>query len=98
MKPKDFTSQEKTIATVLSEIGCRYAQQVSIGQYVVDFYLEQDGKIVIEADSVYGHYKEADAQRDQDLQEMGVNVIIHIKDITKESIKQKLREHFYAWN
>ena len=53
MRPKSFTPQENLIAKVLDETGLRYARQVPIGNYTVDFLItEMD--VIIEADGPFG--------------------------------------------
>ena len=70
MRPKSFTPQENLIAKVLDETGLRYARQVPIGNYTVDFLITEMN-VIIEADGPIGHLAKRDAKRDADLIEMG---------------------------
>ena len=91
---KDFTPQENLVAQALDDFGIRYAQQVEIGKYTVDFILEDD--IILEADGYFGHYRENDRKRDKELLELEsqrYNRIIHIKSRTKEDIKEEIRKN-----
>ena len=88
--PKDYTKQEQLIAEELSELGLRYDQQVEVYPYTIDFFVPELG-LVIEADGVYGHFKKRDIQRDADLMRIfGIESILHIKDSTKEGVKDTL--------
>jgi len=90
MPPKDFTQQEQQVANILDFLGIRYAQQVEIGKYIVDFLVEDS--IVLEADGFYGHYRAADKIRDMDLLQEGFAEVIHIKGSAKEKIKQEIMD------
>ena len=88
--PKDFTSQENIIAECLSQFGMRYAQQYEISPYTVDFYISDIGTI-IEADGKYGHLQKRDRKRDSYLlNQRVVEYIMHIKEYTKEKIKEQI--------
>ena len=66
----------------------RFAQQVQIGTYYVDFLIENN--IILEADGVTGHYRKADAIRDSNLMELGNGNylgVIHIKSQEKDDVK-----------
>lgn len=89
---KDFTEQEKVIAAILSEFGIRYHQQYIIEVYTVDFFVPELNNLVIEADGKWGHLRKHDRERDNDLLESGVSQVIHIKEQTKERIKQEFLE------
>ena len=90
MLPRDYTPQENLIADVLSELGLRYDQQVPVNQYMLDFFVPEIG-LVIEADGVYGHLRKRDAYRDSEIMRIfGIENILHIKDTTKEGIKDTL--------
>lgn len=90
MLPRDYTKQEQLIAEELSEFGLRYEQQVDIYPYTVDFFVSEIG-LIIEADGVYGHLRKRDTKRDADLMKIfGVKNILHIKDNTKEGVKDTL--------
>ena len=78
------------VGKCLDEIGLRYHEQKQIGNYYVDFLVEDT--IVVEADGVFGHYKKADQDRDEALLELGVEQIFHIKGQTKKEIYQELQE------
>ena len=91
----DFTPQENLIGQCLDTLGIRYAQQVKIGKYTVDFVVE--GDIILEADGTFGHYREKDRQRDEELLELEnqcYNRVIHIKKQTKEGIRTEIVEYF----
>ena len=88
--PKDYTDQEQLIAEELSELGLRYDQQVPIQSYAVDFFVPELG-LVIEADGVYGHLRKRDTYRDSELMRIyGISDILHIKESTKEGVKDTL--------
>ena len=88
MRPKSFTPQENLIAKVLDETGLRYARQVPIGNYTVDFLItEMD--VIIEADGPFGHFAKRDALRDEYLKEAGYE-IVHVKEKTYKDIKAKI--------
>ncbi len=88
--PKDYTDQEQLIAEELSELGLRYDQQVPIQSYTVDFFVPELG-LVIEADGVYGHLRKRDTYRDSELMRIyGISDILHIKESTKEGVKDTL--------
>ena len=88
--PRDYTSQENIIADCLSVFGLRYDQQVEFCQYTADFYIPEI-RMIIEADGKYGHLKKRDVTRDLHLNEHDeVDYILHIKDQTKEKIKETL--------
>lgn len=88
MLPRDFTDQEKLVAQCLSDLGLRYAQQVEIGTYTVDFLIEES--IILEADGVHGHLRKSDRKRDDILTSDGRYTIIHIKGQTKVNIKDEI--------
>ena len=88
--PKDYTVQETLIAECLSEFGLRYSQQHEFFPYTADFFIPDIG-MVIEADGVYGHLKKRDVKRDLFLAKHDdVEYLLHIKDSTKETIKETL--------
>ena len=87
MIPKDFTTQEQLVAQCLDELGLRYAQQVEIDRYTVDFLVEDD--IVVEADGYYGHSRKSDNKRNAILLEYKER-IVHITSQTKEQIKLEI--------
>ena len=90
LKPRDYTVQENIIATCLSELGMRYTQQYPILKYLADFWVPEL-KLVIEADGVYGHLKKRDEYRDsQLLNKTPIEKVVHIKENTKNKIKEKL--------
>lgn len=89
MPQKSFTHQENLIAKVLEETGLRFARQVPIGKYTVDFLItEMD--VIIEADGPFGHFSKRDAKRDQELIDMGFEEVWHIKEKTLKDIKERL--------
>jgi very-short-patch-repair endonuclease len=88
---RDFTHQENVVAQCLDDWGLRYVEQFQIGNYTVDFLVEDE--IVIEADGPFGHLKKADSERDKEIlanREVFVSRVIHIKERTKNAIKQEL--------
>jgi very-short-patch-repair endonuclease len=88
--PKDYTRQENLIADCLDDLGLRYEQQYAFFPYTVDFYIPEI-ELVIEADGKYGHFRKRDGNRDFALSnEHGVSYILHIRDFTKERIKEML--------
>ena len=88
--PRDYTKQENIIADCLTEFGLRYDQQYEFFPYTVDFYISEL-KLVIEADGKYGHLKKRDVKRDVYLgRNDSVMNIFHIRDFTKERIKETL--------
>lgn len=90
LPPKDNTPQEKIIEKILDEFGLRYDAQHFLVQYIVDFWIPEIN-MIIEADGIYGHYKKRDVKRDMDLMALPmVEHILHIKEITYESIKETL--------
>ena len=90
LPPKDYTKQEQLIAAELSRLGLRYDQQVEVHPYTVDFFIPELG-MIIEADGIYGHLQKRDTQRDANLlRTYGIDNILHIKDITKEGVKNTL--------
>jgi len=92
--PKSGTKQEKKISDILKEFGLRFQEQVTIGNYWVDFLI-QDVPYVVEADGFYGHFKKADSIRDEKLKEFGIKKIIHIKTNKIDEIRKiLLREVF----
>ena len=89
VRRKSFTPQENLIAKVLDETGLRYARQVPIGNYTVDFLItEMD--VIIEADGPFGHLAKRDAKRDADLIEMGFEEVWHLEEKTYKDIKDRL--------
>ena len=90
LPPKDYTKQEQLIAAELSRLGLRYDQQVEVHPYTVDFFIPELG-MIIEADGIYGHLQKRDTQRDANLlRTYGIDNILHIKDNTKEGVKNTL--------
>jgi len=90
LRPKDYTKQEQLIAAELSRLGLRYDQQVEMYPYTADFFVPELG-LIIEADGVYGHLRKRDAYRDSEIMRIfGIENILHIKDTTKEGIKDTL--------
>tara|TARA_R100000008_G_C3561263_1_gene156314 strand:+ start:417 stop:734 length:318 start_codon:yes stop_codon:yes gene_type:complete len=87
--PRDFTKQEKIVQQCLDITGLRYDNQVEIGKYTVDFYIDEL-KMVIEADGVYGHLRKRDKLRDKQLQETGVEYIVHIKSHTQKGVAKEI--------
>ena len=90
LPPRDYTKQENIIADCLSEFGLRYEQQAEFAQYTTDFYIPELC-MVIEADGKYGHLRKRDIKRDLDLSKhTEIEYILHIRDFTKEKIKESL--------
>ena len=90
LPPRDYTSQENTIAKILDEFGLRYDTQHFFVQYVVDFWIPEI-RMVIEADGVYGHLKKRDMQRDMKLMEnSSIEYIFHIRAETKLRVQEEL--------
>ena len=85
MRPKSFTPQENLIAKVLDETGLRYARQVPIGNYTVDFLITEMN-VIIEADGPFGHL----AKRDADIIDMGFEEVWHLEEKTYKDIKDRL--------
>ena len=90
--PTEFTHQELLVSECLDELGLKYAQQVYVGKYVVDFVVE--GSIVLEADGVLGHFRNRDRVRDDYILNINscYNRIVHIKSQSKENIKKEIME------
>lgn len=86
---KDGTPQEALIASILQEYGLRYEEQAPLGTKLIDFYIDEINTAV-EADGVYGHSAKADAKRDAELKELGIERIWHIKAQKREEIKEQL--------
>ena len=87
---RDYTKHQNIIAELLSEFGLRYDQQVEFGKYTVDFHIKEIGMIV-EADGIYGHLRKRDVKRDITLHTFpGVEYIVHIKENSKQGIKDVL--------
>ena len=98
LPPKDYTKQENIIAECLDKAGLRYAPQYEIFPYTVDFYIPEI-KMIIEADGKMGHLKKRDAKRDSYLRkQFDVDDVVHIKDITKEKIEEKLWQELSKLN
>ena len=98
LPPKDYTKQENIIADCLDKAGLRHAPQYEIFPYTVDFYIPEL-KIVIEADGKMGHLKKRDKKRDAYLiEQFDVNYVLHIKEITKEKIEEKLWQELSKLN
>ena len=58
--------------------------------YTVDFFIPDVG-MIIEADGYYGHLAKRDAKRDEYLgNHKDVDIIVHIKEKTKETIKERV--------
>ena len=88
--PKDYTSQENIVADCLSEFGLRYNEQHMFWPYTVDFYIPELN-MVIEADGKYGHLRKRDVKRDVFLSEQEeVENILHVRETTKERIKDNI--------
>ena len=88
--PRDYTPQENIIAECLSEFGLRYDQQVEFAPYTADFHIAEL-YMVIEADGKYGHLRKRDIKRDDFLsKQVGIEYILHIREFTKERIKETL--------
>ena len=91
--PKDFTNQENILADILSELGIRYERQYQVGKYILDFFLPEPEQICIEADGpTLNHYGKKAKKRDQDLLDMGVLKVIHLKSQTRQRLKDELLE------
>ena len=98
LPPKDYTKQENIIAECLDKAGLRHAPQYEIFPYTVDFYIPEL-KIVIEADGKMGHLKKRDKKRDVYLiEQFDVNYVLHIKELTKEKIEEKLWQELSKLN
>ena len=98
LPPKDYTKQENIIADCLDKAGLRHAPQYEIFPYTVDFYIPEL-KIVIEADGKMRHLKKRDKKRDAYLiEQFDVNYVLHIKEITKEKIEEKLWQELSKLN
>ena len=92
MKTRDYTKQENLIADCLSDLGFRYEEQAAFLSYTVDFWIPEL-QLVIEADGVYGHLKKRDEYRDsQLLNKTPIEKVVHIKENTKNKIKEKLSQ------
>ena len=87
---KDYTKQENLIADCLASLGLRYEQQYEFFPYTADFYIPEIN-MVVEADGKYGHLRKRDVKRDFALvNKHEVSYILHIRDFTKEKIKETL--------
>ncbi len=93
MPYSDYTKQEIIVAQCLVEMGLRYTEQRQIGKYFVDFLVEDT--IVVEADGVFGHYKQTDRDRDVALLKLGVEQIFHVTGQTKKEIYNEIHE--FLW-
>lgn len=90
LPPRDYTKQENIIAECLDEFGLRYEQQYDFPPYTVDIYIPEIN-MVIEADGKYGHLQKSDSKRDVYITSThNVKYVLHIKDTTKEKIKDIL--------
>ena len=90
LPPRDFTKQENIIAECLDDFGLRYEQQYDFPPYTVDIYIPEIN-MVIEADGKYGHLQKRDSKRDVYITSThNVKLLLHIKDTTKEKIKEIL--------
>ena len=90
LPPKDYTSQEYTIAKVLDDFWLRYDTQHFFLSYTVDFWIPEI-KMVIEADGIYGHYKKRDVKRDMELMNLSmVDSVLHVKDSDYKKIKETI--------
>jgi len=90
LPPRDYTKQENIIADCLDEFGLRYEQQYDFPPYTVDVYIPEIN-MVIEADGKYGHLQKSDSKRDVYItSSYNVKYLLHIKDTTKEKIKDIL--------
>lgn len=88
--PRDYTTQENTIAKCLDEFGLRYDMQVEYYPYTVDFYIPELF-MVVEADGKHGHLSKRDAKRDAYLLELDdIKHVIHVKELSKERIRETL--------
>ena len=88
--PRDYTSQENTIAKILDEFGLRYDTQHFFVQYIADFWVPEIG-MIIEADGVYGHLQKRDIKRDTELMALPmVDSVLHIKETSYKDIKETL--------
>lgn len=96
MPHSDFTKQEIIVGQCLDDMGLRYHEQMEIGKYYVDFLVEDT--IVVEADGIFGHYKQADRERDEALLALGVEEICHIKGQTKKEIYAELQDFLWQNN
>ena len=88
MPASEDTPQERIVASVINESGLRYIDQYSIGKYFADFWIAEI-KMVVEADGIYGHYRNADRIRDAFLLENGVDFVVHIKSQSKKGIEEE---------
>lgn len=90
LPPKDYTQQEYIIAQVLDELGMRYEQQYPVSKYTLDFYIP-DIKMGVEADGVYGHFRQRDVKRDFELMMYpNIESILRIEGTTYSEIKEIL--------
>ena len=90
LPPRDYTEQENLIAKSLDDFGMRYQEQADFFPYTVDFFIPDVG-MIIEADGYYGHLAKRDAKRDEYLgNHKDVDIIVHIKEKTKETIKERV--------
>ena len=88
--PRDYTSQENTIAKILDEFVLRYDTQHFFVQYIADFWVPEIG-MIIEADGVYGHLQKRDIKRDTELMALPmVDSVLHIKETSYKDIKETL--------
>jgi len=90
--PKDYTFQEKKIASCLSNLGLRYTEQFNILKYTVDFWIPELC-MVVEADGKMGHLRKADAKRDSALlagQDPEISQVIHITSTDVFAIMEEL--------
>jgi len=92
MKPKEYTKQENSFSEVLDDLGFRYERQVQFGKYTVDFYIPEIFTVV-ETDGIYGHFKKADRERDEELLcYHGIDSVIHIKETKEEKMRKEFME------
>ena len=75
------------IANIVDTPGKICAQTFDVSS---DFFVPELG-LIIEADGVYGHLSKRDTYRDSEIMRVfGIENILHIKDTTKQGIKDTL--------
>lgn len=83
--PESMSHGQRLVSTFLNNLGLTVDVEAKIGKRYADVYLPEINTVV-EYDGPTHVWASADAKRDEELKESGVNEILHIKDTSEVTL------------
>jgi len=98
----ELTPIEQELARAMERAGLKFEYQVKFGQYRVDFLIKEGSRLIaVEADGLAYHDPERDRKRDEALQKLGIDKVLHFTggqiyrdaDMCAQIVLNELRHH-----